>query len=79
LNELDLLRTPLILDFQPYLDSDMQSRWWDFGGNTIVRVDKYGSLGLWGIWPCADMKTLDTYGLRLIDRHKKDGSSLECH
>jgi hypothetical protein len=19
----------------------MQSRWWDFGGNTIVRVDKY--------------------------------------
>ncbi|RFU29178.1 hypothetical protein B7463_g7165, partial [Scytalidium lignicola] len=26
---------------QPYLDSDMQSRWWDFGGNTIIRADKY--------------------------------------
>lgn len=26
---------------QPYLDSDMQSRWWDFGGDTIVRTDKY--------------------------------------
>ncbi|KAJ9639511.1 hypothetical protein H2199_006546 [Coniosporium tulheliwenetii] len=26
---------------QPYLDSDMQSRWFDFGGDTIVRTDKY--------------------------------------
>ncbi|KAF2751355.1 vesicular integral-membrane protein VIP36 precursor [Sporormia fimetaria CBS 119925] len=25
----------------PYLDSDMQSRWWDFGGDTIIRTDKY--------------------------------------
>ncbi|KAF2015491.1 vesicular integral-membrane protein VIP36 precursor [Aaosphaeria arxii CBS 175.79] len=25
----------------PYLDSDMQSRWWDFGDDTIVRTDKY--------------------------------------
>ncbi|KAH8589321.1 concanavalin A-like lectin/glucanase domain-containing protein [Bisporella sp. PMI_857] len=25
----------------PYLDSDMQSRWWDFGGNTIIRADQY--------------------------------------
>lgn len=25
----------------PYLDSDMQSRWFDFGGNTIVRADQY--------------------------------------
>ncbi|RDW65456.1 hypothetical protein BP5796_10148 [Coleophoma crateriformis] len=25
----------------PYLDSAMQSRWWDFGGNTIVRADQY--------------------------------------
>ncbi|KAG7133859.1 L-type lectin-like domain-containing protein like [Verticillium longisporum] len=24
---------------QPYLDSDMQSRWYDFGGDTIVRTD----------------------------------------
>ncbi|CZT25692.1 related to vesicular integral-membrane protein VIP36 [Ramularia collo-cygni] len=25
----------------PYLDSDMQSRWWDFGGTTVVRADQY--------------------------------------
>ncbi|KAJ4356492.1 uncharacterized protein N0V89_004526 [Didymosphaeria variabile] len=25
----------------PYLDSDMQSRWWDFGGDCIIRTDKY--------------------------------------
>ncbi|KAF4313724.1 Legume-like lectin [Botryosphaeria dothidea] len=25
----------------PYLDSDMQSRWFDFGGDTVVRTDKY--------------------------------------
>ncbi|QIX01315.1 hypothetical protein AMS68_006832 [Peltaster fructicola] len=25
----------------PYLDSDMQSRWFDFGGSTIVRADQY--------------------------------------
>ncbi|QDS74719.1 hypothetical protein FKW77_000743 [Venturia effusa] len=25
----------------PYLDSEMQSRWFDFGGDTIVRTDKY--------------------------------------
>ncbi|KAF2735936.1 vesicular integral-membrane protein VIP36 precursor [Polyplosphaeria fusca] len=25
----------------PYLDSDMQSRWWDFGGDAIIRTDKY--------------------------------------
>ncbi|TVY48440.1 L-type lectin-like domain-containing protein [Lachnellula occidentalis] len=26
---------------QPYLDSDMQSRWFDFGGDTIIRADQY--------------------------------------
>ncbi|ENH64321.1 hypothetical protein FOC1_g10013591 [Fusarium oxysporum f. sp. cubense race 1] len=26
---------------QPYLDSDMQSRWYDFGGDTIIRTDSY--------------------------------------
>ncbi|KAG8416550.1 hypothetical protein J3459_007521 [Metarhizium acridum] len=26
---------------QPYLDSDMQSRWFDFGGDAIVRTDSY--------------------------------------
>ncbi|OKL62147.1 hypothetical protein UA08_02999 [Talaromyces atroroseus] len=25
----------------PYLDSDMQSRWWDFGGDTVIRTDQY--------------------------------------
>ncbi|KAI9885512.1 MAG: camp-dependent protein kinase catalytic subunit [Watsoniomyces obsoletus] len=25
----------------PYLDSDMQSRWFDFGGDTIIRADQY--------------------------------------
>lgn len=33
------LRTHTLV--QPYLDSDMQSRWFDFGGDTIVRADKY--------------------------------------
>ncbi|ROW04620.1 hypothetical protein VPNG_07475 [Cytospora leucostoma] len=26
---------------QPYLDSDMQSRWYDFGGDAVVRTDSY--------------------------------------
>ncbi|KAL1899729.1 hypothetical protein Cpir12675_001228 [Ceratocystis pirilliformis] len=26
---------------QPYLDSDMQSRWYDFGGDTIIRTDSH--------------------------------------
>ncbi|KXT08097.1 hypothetical protein AC579_1473 [Pseudocercospora musae] len=25
----------------PYLDSDMQSRWWDYGGSTVIRADQY--------------------------------------
>ncbi|KAK5174531.1 uncharacterized protein LTR77_001611 [Saxophila tyrrhenica] len=25
----------------PYLDSDMQSRWFDFGGSTLIRADQY--------------------------------------
>jgi mannose-binding lectin 2 len=33
------LRTHTLV--QPYLDSDMQSRWYDFGGDTIVRTDSY--------------------------------------
>ncbi|RVD85654.1 uncharacterized protein DFL_003967 [Arthrobotrys flagrans] len=27
--------------YQPYLDSDLQSRWFDFGGTTIIRADQY--------------------------------------
>lgn len=26
---------------QPYLDSDLGSRHWDFGGNTVIRTDRY--------------------------------------
>ncbi|KAG6011414.1 hypothetical protein E4U43_008336, partial [Claviceps pusilla] len=26
---------------QPYLDTDMQSRWFEFGGDTIIRTDSY--------------------------------------
>ena len=26
---------------QPYLDSDMGNRWFDFGGDTIIRADRY--------------------------------------
>ncbi|KAK3990593.1 concanavalin A-like lectin/glucanase domain-containing protein [Cladorrhinum sp. PSN332] len=33
------LRTHTLV--QPYLDSDMQSRWFDFGGDTIIRTDQY--------------------------------------
>jgi mannose-binding lectin 2 len=33
------LRTHTLV--QPYLDSDMQSRWFDFGGDTIIRTDSY--------------------------------------
>ncbi|EME45538.1 hypothetical protein DOTSEDRAFT_71293 [Dothistroma septosporum NZE10] len=25
----------------PYLDTDMQSRWWDFGGSAVIRADQY--------------------------------------
>ncbi|KAF1344591.1 putative lectin family integral membrane protein [Delphinella strobiligena] len=25
----------------PYLDTDLQSRWWDYGGDTLIRADKY--------------------------------------
>ncbi|PUU72281.1 legume-like lectin family-domain-containing protein [Tuber borchii] len=33
------LRTHSLL--QPYLDSELQSRWFDWGGDTIVRADQY--------------------------------------
>ncbi|KAL7776338.1 hypothetical protein CFE70_006754 [Pyrenophora teres f. teres 0-1] len=36
-----LSEDPDIKAISPYLDSDMQSRWWDFGGDTIIRTDKY--------------------------------------
>ncbi|KAL0637110.1 hypothetical protein Q9L58_003933 [Maublancomyces gigas] len=27
--------------YQPYLDSELQSRWFDWGGDTIIRADQY--------------------------------------
>jgi len=27
--------------YQPYLDSDLQSRWFDWGGDTVIRADSY--------------------------------------
>ncbi|CCU82122.1 lectin family integral membrane protein,putative [Blumeria hordei DH14] len=30
-----------IKSIPPYLDSDLQSRWFDFGGNTVIRADRY--------------------------------------
>ncbi|KAA8907344.1 legume-like lectin family-domain-containing protein [Sphaerosporella brunnea] len=33
------LRTHSLL--QPYLDQDLQSRWFDWGGDTIIRADQY--------------------------------------
>ncbi|KIH90613.1 lectin, mannose-binding protein 2 [Sporothrix brasiliensis 5110] len=30
-----------IKSISPYLDSDMQSRWYDFGGDTVIRTDQY--------------------------------------
>ncbi|KAK8088037.1 hypothetical protein PG997_002998 [Apiospora hydei] len=33
------LRTHTLV--QPYLDSDMASRWYEFGGDTIIRTDSY--------------------------------------
>ncbi|KAI9679616.1 MAG: hypothetical protein M1829_001578 [Trizodia sp. TS-e1964] len=38
------LRTHIITP--PYLDSDMQSRWFDFGGNTIIRADQFVVLSI---------------------------------
>jgi len=32
----------------PYLDSQMQSRWWDFGGDTVIRTDTNGYVRLTG-------------------------------
>jgi hypothetical protein len=58
----------------------MQSRWFDFGGDTIIRVDKYEIVLLVSqlvVWLTRNVQ--DIYGLRLIDHHKKGGSFLGCH
>lgn len=39
----DIKRIPLRTHslHTPYLDSDLQSRWFDFGGSTVIRADQY--------------------------------------
>ena len=39
-----LTNTNVSVQRQPYLDSDMQSRWFEFGGDTIIRADQYAML-----------------------------------
>ena len=39
---------------QPYLDTDMQSRWFDFGGDTIIRADQYVYKACHRLLPCSD-------------------------
>jgi hypothetical protein len=38
---IQLTNLGLTFSTQPYLDSDMSSRWFDFGGDTIIRTDSY--------------------------------------
>ncbi|KAL7275286.1 hypothetical protein RUND412_001767 [Rhizina undulata] len=42
-NDDDIKTVPLRTHslYQPYLDSDLQSRWFDWGGDTIIRADQY--------------------------------------
>ncbi|KAG5289132.1 lectin [Histoplasma ohiense] len=39
----DVKRVPMIAYSisQPYLDSDSENRWFDFGGDTVIRADRY--------------------------------------
>ncbi len=63
---------------QPFLDSDMQSRYFEFGEDTIVRADQYGF----------SLSDLHDLGLRFAfagtsDSHptvrrNQDGFSPEC-
>ncbi|KAF8423666.1 legume-like lectin family-domain-containing protein [Tirmania nivea] len=42
-NDPDVKSVPLRTHslYQPYLDSDLQSRWFDWGGDTVIRADSY--------------------------------------
>ncbi|KAH8153051.1 uncharacterized protein LAJ45_02638 [Morchella importuna] len=42
-NDEDIKTVPLRTHslYQPYLDSELQSRWFDWGGDTIIRADQY--------------------------------------
>lgn len=69
----------MVLARKPYLDSDMQSRWWDFGGDTVVRADQYvqDSNAAATLKERAEKTCLDTYDSRLIALHAQVGSSQE--
>ena len=64
---------------QPFLDSDMQSRYFEFGEDTIVRADQYVfalSIRLQGLdLRFAFAGTSDSHP---TVRRNQDGSSLEC-
>ena len=64
---------------QPFLDSDMQSRYFEFGEDTIVRADQYfysSSVGLQGLGlRFAFAGTSDSHP---TVRPSLDGSFLEC-
>ena len=53
----------------------MQSRWFDFGGNTIIRADQYASKLHRGLENWADLLDPDTYDLPQTNPRRKDGFS----
>lgn len=64
---------------QPYLDSDMQSRYFEFGEDTIVRADQYGfssSISFQGL--SLRFVLADTSDSHPTVRRNQDGSSPGC-
>ena len=64
---------------QPFLDSDMQSRYFEFGEDTIVRADQYGfSLSI----DLQDFRLrlafAGTFDSHLTVRRNRDGFSRGC-
>ena len=57
---------------QPYLDSDMTSRFWDFGGDTVVRADKYEEEDAL-VESTKTYGTTDTFDLRAISPRELGG------
>lgn len=56
----------------------MHSRWWDFGGDTVIRTDQYVLVERFGGWFCAIdllIMKLDTCVSLRIDNPSKAGYS----
>ena len=67
------------MGIQPYLDSDMQSRYFEFGEDTIVRADQCGSsfsIELQGLG--LRFALAGIYDSHPTVRRNRDGFSLEC-